>query len=72
LNFAFLVFELLAPPLVCVSTAIRTANGFETRLMNAADAILSSNQSLDLLIKDAGKLWFKIEALAEAKRKEGN
>ena len=39
---------------------------------NAADAILSSNQSLDLLIKDAGKLWFKIEALAEAKRKAGN
>ena len=36
---------------------------------NAADAILSSNQSVDLLIKDAGKLWCKIEQLAEAKRK---
>ena len=39
---------------------------------NVSDAILSSNQSLDLLIKDAGKLWFKIEQLAEAKRKAGN
>ena len=36
---------------------------------NAADAILSSNQSIDLLTKDAGKLWFKIEQLADAKRK---
>ena len=36
---------------------------------NVAHTILSSNQSLDLLIKDAGKLWFKIEQLAEAKRK---
>jgi dephospho-CoA kinase len=39
---------------------------------NAADAILSSNQSLDLLIKDSGKLWFKIEQLAAAKQKAGN
>ena len=39
---------------------------------NVAHAILNSNQSLDLLIKDAGKLWFKIEQLAEAKRKAAN
>jgi len=39
---------------------------------NASDAILSSNQSLDRLVKDAGKLWFKIEMLAEAKRKAAN
>jgi dephospho-CoA kinase len=39
---------------------------------NTADAILNSNQSLDLLIKDAGKLWLKIEKLAESKRGAGN
>ncbi len=39
---------------------------------NAADAILSSNQTIDLLIKDSGKLWFKIEQLAHAKQKAGS
>ncbi len=39
---------------------------------NAADAILSSNQTIDLLIKDSGKLWFKIEQLAHDKQKAGS
>ena len=34
---------------------------------NAADAILNSNQSKELLIRDAGKLWLKLEQLASAK-----
>ena len=36
---------------------------------NAADFILSSNQSLELLLKDAGKLWLQFEREAEAKRR---
>mgnify|MGYP000213929297 CR=1 FL=1 len=35
---------------------------------NVADFILSSNQSLELLLKDAGKLWLQFEREAEAKR----
>ena len=35
---------------------------------NVADFILSSNQSLELLVKDAGKLWLQFEREAEAKR----
>lgn len=53
------------------ATARIAAQATAAQRANAADAILSSNQSLDLLIKDAGKLWFKIEQLAEAKRKAG-
>jgi dephospho-CoA kinase len=36
---------------------------------NAAEFILSSNQSLELLLKDAGKLWLQFEREAEAKRR---
>jgi dephospho-CoA kinase len=36
---------------------------------NVADFILSSNQSLELLLKDAGKLWLQFEREAEAKRR---
>jgi dephospho-CoA kinase len=36
---------------------------------NAADFILSSNQSLELLLNDAGKLWLQFEREAEAKRR---
>lgn len=39
---------------------------------NAADFILNSNQSLDLLLKDAGALWFKFELLAQQKLSRGN
>lgn len=41
---------------------------------NAADFILNSNQSLDLLLKDAGKLWLQFEREAESKiaRKTSN
>ncbi|MEO0048857.1 MAG: hypothetical protein RL556_189 [Actinomycetota bacterium] len=35
-----------------------------------ADYILNSNQSLDLLLKDAGALWFKFETLANKKQRE--
>jgi dephospho-CoA kinase len=34
---------------------------------NRADFILNSNQSLDLLLKDAGKLWLQFEREAQAK-----
>ncbi len=51
------------------ATARIAAQATPAQRANAADAILNSNQSLDLLIKDAGKLWFKLEQLAEAKRK---
>lgn len=51
------------------ATARIAAQATPAQRANRADAILSSNQSLDLLIKDAGKLWFKLEQLAEAKRK---
>ncbi|MEY4367776.1 MAG: hypothetical protein RLZ28_1191 [Actinomycetota bacterium] len=51
------------------ATARIAAQATPAQRANLAHAILSSNQSLDLLIKDAGKLWFKIEQLAEAKRK---
>ena len=39
---------------------------------NAADFILSSNQSLELLLKDAGKLWLQFEREAEAKRRSNS
>lgn len=39
---------------------------------NRADFILNSNQALDLLLKDAGALWFKFELLAEAKNAKEN
>lgn len=34
---------------------------------NRADFILNSNQNLDLLLKDAGKLWMQFEREAQAK-----
>ena len=37
---------------------------------NRADYILNSNQSLDLLLKDAGALWFKFELAAQRKNAE--
>lgn len=37
---------------------------------NRADFILNSNQSLDLLLKDAGALWFKFQQLADRKHSE--
>ena len=49
------------------ATARIAAQATPAQRANAAHAILSSNQSLDLLIKDAGKLWFKIEQLAATK-----
>jgi dephospho-CoA kinase len=39
---------------------------------NAADFILSSNQSLELLLKDAGKLWLQFEREAGAKRRSNS
>ena len=39
---------------------------------NAADFILSSNQSLELLLKDAGKLWLQFEREAEGKRRSNS
>jgi hypothetical protein len=51
------------------ATARIAAQATPAQRAKRADAILSSNQSLDLLSKDAGKLWFKLELLAEAKRK---
>lgn len=39
---------------------------------NAADYIINSNQSLDLMLKDAGALWFKFELLAQQKLANGN
>jgi dephospho-CoA kinase len=39
---------------------------------NAADFILNSNQSLELLLKDAGKLWLQFEREAEAKRRSSS
>jgi dephospho-CoA kinase len=54
------------------ATARIAAQATPAQRANVAHAILSSNQSIDMLIKDAGKLWFKIEQLAEAKRKAAN
>jgi len=54
------------------ATARIAAQATPTQRANVSQAILSSNQSIDMLIKDAGKLWFKIEQLAEAKRKAAN
>jgi dephospho-CoA kinase len=54
------------------ATARIAAQATPAQRANVAHAILSSNQSVDMLIKDAGKLWFKIEQLAEAKRKAAN
>lgn len=39
---------------------------------NAADYILNSNQSLELLLRDAGALWFKFELQAGQKLANGS
>ncbi|MFM6980153.1 MAG: dephospho-CoA kinase [Micrococcales bacterium] len=39
---------------------------------NAADFILNSNQAIELLLKDAGALWFKFELLAQQKLANGS
>ena len=43
-----------------------------TQRANVADFILNSNQSIELLLKDAGALWFKFELLAAKKSANGN
>jgi dephospho-CoA kinase len=43
-----------------------------TQRANAADYILNSNQSLELLLKDAGALWFKFELQAGQKLSNGS
>lgn len=46
------------------------AQASPSKRANRADYILNSNQTLDLLLKDAGKLWLQFEREAQAKNQK--